>query len=194
MSTLFSKDSSTDQSAGKQTGGKIVSGVNTGVIRQTTTNIYNPNDKETRKFESWGNNEIKEVAKILFVDDQDQSKTIKNLKKLGWQNAAQLREEDILNTDCQEYREADLIFVDFSNIGPTKHGQGLSILSSLMSKYGHKKYYILHTAHPQKITLQKLEESGLSIRTERGWAQLIKGSPDYLFETIMFDGLRQIGK
>jgi len=197
FSMLFSKkEVASDKSVGKQTGEKIASALNYGSIQQNTTNNYSSSsvDKSARKFDHWTNDEIKKSAQLLIVDDQDQTKTIKNLKKLGWQNTSQLREEDILNTDCSKYKEADLIFVDFSDIGPAKHGQGLSVLSSLMSNYGHKKYYILHTAHPQKITLQKLNESGLSIRIGTGWAQLTKGSPDYLLETTMFDGLRQIEK
>lgn len=193
---LFSKKEAPDNSRGKQKGGEIDTGINYGHIEQTTTNNYTegPKDQAHYKFRDLRNEEIKKLAQVLFIDDQDQTRTIRNLNKLGWQNAHQLEEEHILNTDCQKYRDSDLIFVDFNNVGPLRNGQGLSILNSLMTKYGRKKYYILHTAHPQKITLQKLEESGLPIRENTGWSQLTKGSPDYLVETVMLSGLRQIEK
>jgi hypothetical protein len=175
-----------------QKGGIIGTGVNYGNISQTTNNHFNEgNQKPNYKFKESDNNNIKRNARLLFVDDQDQTSTIKNLKKLGWQNAVQIEQKEILNTDYEKYKDADLIFVDFSNIGP-RHGQGLSILSSLRTKYGRKKFYILYTAHAQKITLQKLEEIGLPIQDKVGWSQLTKGCPDYLLETTMFNGLKQI--
>lgn len=177
-----------------QNSGEVDSGITFGGIHQTTNNttlIGDTGEKTSYRFRDMSNTDIKNIVRVLFVDDQDQISTIKNLRKLGWRNAEQLL-GDAVNTDAESYRIADIVFVDFDNIGPLRNGQGLSILSSLVAKYGRKKFYILHTAHPKKITLQKLEESGLPIRDAVGWYELIKGSPDYLLETTMLTGLRQV--
>ena len=192
--SFLGKKEVSDNSAGKQTGGSIDASGNHGNINQTTTNIYGKelSSGSGLKFEALTNDEIKRLARVVFVDDQDQTRAIKNLNKLGWGNVHQLAEGDSSNPDSPSYRDADLIFVDYDGLGPVRHGQGLSILNSLLQTYGGKKYYILHTAHPQKITLQKLEENGLPIRENTGWSQLIKGSPDYLFNTVMLNGLRKV--
>jgi hypothetical protein len=165
--------------------------MNYGTINNTTNN-FNEALERAFKFKKDDNNSIKKTARLLFVDDQDQGSTIRHLKKLGWENVEQLAIGEVMNTDCEKYRFADIIFVDYDQIGPPKKGQGLSILSSLRAKYGITKYYILHTAHPAKITLQKLQESGIPISDTVGWSQLTKGSADYLLETTILNGIRQI--
>jgi hypothetical protein len=195
IATFFlGRKEGSDNSTAKQTGGSIDTGNNYGDINQVTTNIYGkePSTGNSLKFEALTNDEIKRLARVVFVDDQDQTRAIKNLNKLGWGNVHQLAKGDSLNPDSISYRDADLIFVDYDGLGSVRHGQGLSILNSLLLTYKGRKYYILHTAHPQKITLQKLEENGLAIRENTGWSQLIKGSPDYLFNTVMLNGLRKI--
>lgn len=188
------KKSNVKKEADNQSGA-VSAPLNFGRVAQTTnntTNIHHSQGAPVFKFRESENSYIKTTARILFVDDQDQSSTIRNLGKLGWKNAEQLPISEALNTDSEAYRHADLVFVDFSGVGPARGGQGLSVLSSLNSKYGRKKFYVLYTAHAKRITLEKLEESGLPIRENIGWSQLSKASADYILETTMLNGLRQI--
>lgn len=174
--------------------GRGNTGINYGTVQHTTTQYINSPSGFEFKFKDSDAGSIKKNARILFVDDKSQASIVKNLTVLGWQLVEELEQDNIQNTTCEKYQDADLIFVDFDGIGPPRRGQGLSILRSLMASYGRKKYYILHTAHSAKITLQKLEENGLSIQDGTGWSLLTKGSPDYLLETMMLSGLKKIEK
>ncbi len=91
-------------------------------------------------------NLLKQETKVLFIDDLDLKKKIKNLKEAGWVRVSQLK--DAPNIDVQEIRDADVIFVDYKGIGETGSGeQGLSILSALKRRYTNEKYLILYSAH-----------------------------------------------
>jgi hypothetical protein len=179
----------------KQNEGKGNTGINNGTIDQSVHN-YADKTAEQRlllKFENFGNQEIKKTARILFVDNDDQTGTIKILRKLGWECLEQLEKRLIDNTDNDKYKSADLIFVDFKDIGDKKGGEGLSILSALCNKYGNKKYYLLYTAHSKKITLEKLDKNHLQ-HLDGSWSHLTKASDDFTLETAMFAGIKRIAK
>jgi hypothetical protein len=186
------KDGMNLKNKSTQLGGTNNTGVHYGDVYRDT--VINQPQEINHKFRSQDSAVSKKQAQILFVDDQNQSDTITNLRNMGWDNVKQLDKNSIMNTTSDDYRASDLIFVDFDGIGERKHGQGLSILNSLRGHYGRKKFYILHTAHPQKITLSKLADSGLSIQDNIGWALLTKGGPTYLMEATMIHGLNQIEK
>lgn len=92
-------------------------------------------------------NHLKQETQILFIDDLDLKRKIKNLQDAGWQRVSQIK--DVPNIDAQQIRDASIIFVDYKGIGEIKTSeQGLSILSALRNRYGDTKHLILYSAHP----------------------------------------------
>ncbi len=101
------------------------------------------NQKETTSAEV---NVLKQDTRVLFIDDLDLKKKIKNLKDAGWAKVSQLK--DAPNIDISEIREADIIFIDYKGIGEIESGeQGLSILTALKNRYADSKYMVLYSAH-----------------------------------------------
>lgn len=98
-------------------------------------NISNKN-KESR---------LKDVTKILFVDDKHTDfQIVSILKKQGWKNTKSIK--DIINLDDQKVKESDIIFVDINGVGSTLFkDEGLGLASALKKKYSDKKI-ILYSA------------------------------------------------
>lgn len=81
--------------------------------------------------------EIKKRAQILLVDNEPLESLMSNIRQAGW-NVKQLRE--IENLDSEVLKNADIIFVDYKDVGailtPTEEGIGL--LKVLKRKYTDK--------------------------------------------------------
>jgi len=81
--------------------------------------------------------EIKRRARVLFVDDESVYYLISNINQAGW-NVSHVSE--ITNFDSDEIRNADIIFLDYKNVGvkltPTEEGIGL--LKVIRKKYPEK--------------------------------------------------------
>jgi hypothetical protein len=174
-----------DQTSVTQENGAGNTGINHGVVQHFHGTGAVPAATPKLKFEGLSNSEVKKKARLLFVDNQSQAYTMKLLRQLGWERVEQLEKTQIKNTDAEKYRDADLVFVDFKDIGDPNGGEGLSILKSLCEKYRGKKYYILFTAHSKKISLANIEMNSL-------WIHLPKGSNDHVLEAAIFNGLRRV--
>lgn len=93
---------------------------------------------------------LKQDTYVLFIDDLDLKKKIKNLSDAGWKRVSQIYYAP--NIDSQKIRDANIIFVDYKGIGEIgSKEQGLAVLSALRKRYGDKKYLILYTAHDVPI-------------------------------------------
>lgn len=81
--------------------------------------------------------EIKRSVRILFVDDESVDHLINNISQAGW-NVSYTNE--ISNLDSDEIKNADIIFLDYKNVGvkltPTEEGIGL--LKAIRKKYPNK--------------------------------------------------------
>lgn len=98
--------------------------------------------EETYKDE---NDRLKDLTKILFVDDQHTKfKMVSILKKAGWKNTKSIK--DITDLDDHKALEADIIFVDINGVGRALfEDQGLGLASALKKKYPKKKI-VLYSA------------------------------------------------
>lgn len=128
-------------------------------------------------------NFYKQSTRILFIDDLDLKKKIKNLKNAGWQRIAQIKTAP--NIDIDEIQNADIIFVDYKGIGELEtEEQGLSILSALKKRYQDSKYLILYSAHDVPIqTFSRGAHDYLS-----------KNSKIYELEQKILEGIAKIQK
>lgn len=128
-------------------------------------------------------NAAKEDTRILFIDDLDLKKKIKNLKDAGWCRVSQIK--DAPNIDIQEIREADIIFVDYKGIGEfDSEEQGLSVLKALKQRYRDSKYLILYSAH--KVPVDAFNRGADNY--------LQKNSSIYELEQKILEGIAKIGK
>lgn len=89
---------------------------------------------------------FKREIKILFIDDQDLSAKMSNLKGYGWKKIKQVK--DAPDVVSEEIREADVIFVDYKGIAMQEKLKGLAVISRIRAQYGNSKWLILFTAHP----------------------------------------------
>ena len=89
--------------------------------------------------------EIKKRAQILFIDDQSYDALLENIRNAGW-NVKQVKEVNSL--DSEEIKNADIIFVDYKDVGtiltPTEEGIGL--IKVLKRKYP-EKHIIFYSGH-----------------------------------------------
>jgi hypothetical protein len=102
---------------------------------------------KTKKLRERSIDEIKNICKILFIDDK-KFPVIDILKNSGWKNTK--REKDIESLDQTEVQEAHIIFLDVQGVGK-KLGfkeEGLGLLGALSDKYPNKKY-IVYSAEEQ---------------------------------------------
>lgn len=86
----------------------------------------------------------KDLAKILFVDDDTKFKIIKILNKIGWKTRII---KDVENMDADPVLSSHILFVDIHGVG-IKLGfkdEGLGLAHSLKKKYPEKKVVIYST-------------------------------------------------
>jgi len=147
-----------------------------------TTNI-NFDKKEIKELSNVSGTEkvglFKDSSRILFIDDLDLTNKIKNIESAGWKNVIQIREAD--NIDQKEIREADIIFVDYKGIGPSKE-QGLAVIRALKNRYKDSKWLILYSAHEVPL-------NAFNIGAD---SYLAKNSSVYELEQKIIEGLEKI--
>jgi DNA-binding NarL/FixJ family response regulator len=89
--------------------------------------------------------EIKKRAQVLFIDDESYDSLLESIRGAGW-NVRQVKE--IYNFDSEEVKNADVIFVDYKDVGialtPTEEGIGL--LKTLKRKYP-EKHFIFYSGY-----------------------------------------------
>lgn len=91
--------------------------------------------------------EIKQLAKILFIDDRS-FPVVDILKDAGWINTSRIRDAESL--DQTEICEAHILFVDIQGIGKKLKfkDEGLGLVIALKEKYPNKKV-IVYSAEDQ---------------------------------------------
>lgn len=103
--------------------------------------------KQKKKIPERSLDEIKNICKILFIDDKS-FPIIDMLKGNGWRNIQKVT--DINGTDQQEVREAHILFIDIQGVGKkmklTDEGLGLTV--AIKKKYPNKKV-IVYSAEDQ---------------------------------------------
>ncbi|NBV41137.1 hypothetical protein EBR77_04815, partial [bacterium] len=103
--------------------------------------------KQKKKIPERSLDEIKNICKILFIDDRS-FPIIDMLKENGWRNIQKVT--DISGTDQQEVREAHILFIDIQGVGKkmklTDEGLGLTV--AIKKKYPNKKV-IVYSAEDQ---------------------------------------------
>lgn len=82
--------------------------------------------------------EVKRLTQVLFIDDESFDSLLNNIRDSGW-NVKQ--KQDIDNLDAEDIKNADIIFIDYKDVGikltPTEEGIGL--LKAMRNKYPNKR-------------------------------------------------------
>jgi len=83
--------------------------------------------------------EIKRQANILVIDDEPLDGLLTGIRTSGW-NINQVK--DIDNLDAEVLKKADIIFVDYKNVGTilTASEEGVGLLKLLKRKYPNKHF------------------------------------------------------
>jgi len=91
--------------------------------------------------------EIKSLAKILFIDDKT-FPIIDILEKNNWRNITRIKDVDAL--DQMELRESHILFVDIQGVGKKLklQDEGLGLIKAIKIKYPNKKV-IAYSAEDQ---------------------------------------------
>lgn len=103
--------------------------------------------RNKRKLPERSLDEIKQICKILFIDDKG-FPVIDILKSSGWNNTKRIKDVDSL--DQPDVREAHIMFVDIQGVGRKLrfHDEGLGLIVALKTKYPNKKV-IAYSAEDQ---------------------------------------------
>lgn len=101
-------------------------------------NIFK-NKSKVKKIPSRTLDELKNITKILFVDDKA-FKVIDNIKeKNGWKNVSRI--VDVESLSQTEIQESHIIFVDIQGVGKKMNFKdgGLGLIVALKKEYPDKK-------------------------------------------------------
>jgi DNA-binding NarL/FixJ family response regulator len=93
------------------------------------------------KFPDRSLDEIKNICKIVFIDDHKFSVT-DILRKAGWINTKRLR--DVSSLDESDIKEAHILFVDIQGVGKLLKfkDEGLGLITAIRNKYPHKNIVV----------------------------------------------------
>lgn len=82
-------------------------------------------------------NDIKNTAQILFIDDEDFN-VIKMLRKAGWKNIKRI--PDFANLDIIDLKNANVVFVDIKGVGIVGgyKNEGIGLAAAIKKKYPNK--------------------------------------------------------
>lgn len=83
--------------------------------------------------------DLKQIVKILFVDDSSVKMADWLEKKDGWRNVTKIK--DVSSLSQKEVREAHIIFVDIQGVGKAMNfkEEGLELIVALKERYPEKK-------------------------------------------------------
>jgi ribosomal protein L7Ae-like RNA K-turn-binding protein len=103
--------------------------------------------KKRKKINERSLDEIKNICKILFIDDKS-FPIIGMLEKNGWRNIQKI--SDVSGTDQQEVRDAHILFIDIQGVGKKMKlpDEGLGLTVAIKKKYPNKKV-IVYSAEDQ---------------------------------------------
>jgi hypothetical protein len=102
-------------------------------IKSTSVTVY----KKVFKKKPLSIEEIKRQTQVLFIDDESFDFLLENIRQSGW-NVKQKKEID--NLDIEEIKNADIIFIDYKDVGTilTPSEEGIGLLKALRHKYPNK--------------------------------------------------------
>lgn len=133
--------------------------------------------KKKRELPERSIEEIKNICKILFIDDK-KFPVIDILQNAGWKNTKRIK--DIKSLDDQDVIEANIIFVDVQGVGRSLkfRDEGLGLTIALKEKYPNKKVIVYSSEDGGKIeTFHK----ALSIAD----ARISKNADPYEFQSTV---------
>ena len=95
--------------------------------------------------------DLKEICRILFIDDDKKPTVIKTLTKSGWKNINRIG--DTANLDLPEIRAANIIFVDIKGVGLLLQfkNEGIGLAAALKDKYKDKGVVIYSATEEHKL-------------------------------------------
>ena len=127
------------------------------------------------KFPDRSVDDIKQICKIIFVDDRKFS-VVDILGKAGWVNTKRIK--DVCSLDDNDIKEAHILFVDIQGVGKALQfkDEGLGLITALKNKYPNKKI-VVYSAESDGDRFHK----GLS----KAEARLSKNADPYEFQTLV---------
>lgn len=122
-------------------------------------------------------NEIKNVCKILFIDDKA-FPVVDILKNSGWHNTQRIKDVD--STDQVEIQEAHILFIDIQGVGKKLKfkDEGLGLIIALKEKYPAKRIIVYSAEDQGRI---QAFHPGIDKADKR----LSKNSDPYQFQSIV---------
>lgn len=83
--------------------------------------------------------EVKKQTRVLLIDNEPLQSLVHDINAAGW-NAKQINEVE--NMDSEDLKNADIIFVDFKDVGQvlTPSEEGIGLLKLLKRKYPQKHF------------------------------------------------------
>lgn len=129
-------------------------------------------------------NEIKNVCKILFIDDKA-FPVIDILKNAGWLNTQRIK--DANSIDQLEIKEAHILFVDIQGVGKKLKfkDEGLGLIIALKDKYPHKKIIVYSAEDQGKI---QAFHDGIDKADKR----LSKSADPYQFQSVVENYAKEV--
>lgn len=117
--------------------------------QNVVVNVHPQTLIETRPLADRADN-IKNITRILFIDDDKKFNIVKIIKEAGWQNTKMI--QDVCNLDEQIIRDTDIFFVDINGVGVKLKfpDEGLGLAKALKEKYSDKKI-IIYSAENQSL-------------------------------------------
>ncbi len=102
-------------------------------------------NRSNKKKEKLSIEEIKKRTQVLFVDDEDFSARLSDIRGAGW-NVHQVN--DITNFNSTEIQNADIIFMDYMDVGKvlTPSEQGIGLLREIKKRYP-AKFLIFYSGY-----------------------------------------------
>lgn len=122
--------------------------------------------------------DLKNITKVLFIDDQS-FRIVQDLKeKDGWKNVSRIRDVDSLTQS--EVKDAHIIFVDIQGVGKKMgfQDEGMGLIEALRQTYPEKKI-IMYSAE-SKGKIDALHPSGNLVDY-----RLRKTAKRYEFESVI---------
>lgn len=131
--------------------------------------------KPKAKFPNRSIEDIKQICRILFVDDRKFS-VVDILAKSGWVNTKITK--DVTSLDDTEIKDAHILFVDIQGVGKALQfkDEGLGLISALKDKYPNKKVVVYSSESAGDRFHQGLSKAD---------ARLSKNADPYEFQTLV---------
>ena len=127
--------------------------------------------------------ELKDVVRILFIDDDTRFKVTSILKKGGWVHTKLIK--DINSLGQSELAEAHLVFVDVQGVGKSLafKEEGLGLAAAIMEKYPDKRT-IIYSAETKGDRFHEALKKADSF--------LAKNADPYEFEKLVEDFAKEL--